>query len=317
MKKGIAALVVIIAIIITLIACAEEEIQGLHCLFDIPMGITEDEFFTQASNTIDFPLEKSPIYKSRMSYQYISSFSEQPYTIAGFQVESVVVDFYDRLDTKSTDKNGINSGIYQGMHITITPPKKAEFSAGIRDFLNIVRAFETYFNDSSEIYVLTNTGWLHIPRLPNGAFDEPYINQMLSAEGILGISGDISNIVIASYEPKIEICGSTPLSIEFDSIGITQYDFIRFADNVPKTTVSIPGTTTRSIGEWECPAHIPAGEYIVTPIKSASIDVYRGGKLILAEFLSTRDNDEIGRLVLKSGDTIQIGSGKLEFRPFK
>lgn len=72
-----------------------------------------------------------------------------------------------------------------------------------------------------------------------------------------------------------------------------------------------------SAGEWECPNHIPAGEYVVTPIKSASIYVYRGDDLRVREYLSTYDNDEIGRLVLKAGDTIEIGSGKLQFTPFE
>ena len=82
-------------------------------------------------------------------------------------------------------------------------------------------------------------------------------------------------------------------------------------------TSTVEGTTTLSIGEWECPDHIPAGEYIVTPIKSAGIEVYRNGELKVCEYLSTDDNDEIGRLVLISGDTLEIQYGKLQFTPFE
>lgn len=72
-----------------------------------------------------------------------------------------------------------------------------------------------------------------------------------------------------------------------------------------------------SSGEYDVGAHIPAGEYKVTPIKSANLFVYRGGALKTSEYLNVDDKDEIGRLVLQAGDRIEITGGKLQFTPFK
>lgn len=83
------------------------------------------------------------------------------------------------------------------------------------------------------------------------------------------------------------------------------------------TDVSSDDAVTLSSGEYDCPAHIAAGEYKVTPTKSATLTVYRNGDLKTVEYLSTTDEDEIGRLVLQSGDKLEISGGKLVFEPLQ
>lgn len=87
--------------------------------------------------------------------------------------------------------------------------------------------------------------------------------------------------------------------------------------NAPAAPSASPSGITLSSGEWKCPDHIPAGEYKVTPIKSASISVWRDDVLTVSEYLIIDDDDEIGRLVLKDGDMLQITGGKLAFEPFQ
>ncbi len=71
-------------------------------------------------------------------------------------------------------------------------------------------------------------------------------------------------------------------------------------------------------GEYVVGTHIAAGEYSVKPVnKSALLFVYRGDKLQISESLNPDDGDEIGRIVLKEYDVINISSGKLEFVPLK
>lgn len=70
-------------------------------------------------------------------------------------------------------------------------------------------------------------------------------------------------------------------------------------------------------GEYVVGVHISSGEYSVTPVKSAIINVYRNGSVKTSEFLSTTDNEKIGRLVLQDGDRIEISGGKLSFTPYK
>ena len=90
--------------------------------------------------------------------------------------------------------------------------------------------------------------------------------------------------------------------------------------SAPKATATAKtnaSAVTLSAGEWDCPAHIAAGEYVVTPIDQAGISVWRESDLVANEYLVAKDGDEIGRLVLKSGDSIKINGGKMEFLPFQ
>lgn len=82
-------------------------------------------------------------------------------------------------------------------------------------------------------------------------------------------------------------------------------------------TANLPIPSTLSPGEYACPAHIAAGEYRVIPQEIAHIAVYRDGSLKTNEALIANEGDEIGRLVLKSGDSLEISGGNLDFIPLQ
>ena len=96
---------------------------------------------------------------------------------------------------------------------------------------------------------------------------------------------------------------------------IADYRLRKSEDEQNEKAQAIDGAIILTSGEYECPAHIPAGEYKVTPIKSASIMTYRDGTLRVSEYLDADDKDEIGRIVLKAGDEILISGGELQFIP--
>jgi hypothetical protein len=75
--------------------------------------------------------------------------------------------------------------------------------------------------------------------------------------------------------------------------------------------------TVLSMGEYSVGKHINPGEYKVVPIKSGIITVFRDGNVKTSEYLDVDDEDEIGRLVLERGDTVEISGGKLEFVPIE
>ena len=87
-------------------------------------------------------------------------------------------------------------------------------------------------------------------------------------------------------------------------------------DSNPTKKESPPGkTTVLPSGEYDCPAHILAGEYKVTASKLSYLTVRRNGTLKVSEVLDV--DDEMGRLVLIAGDEIEITGGKFAFEPFK
>ena len=86
------------------------------------------------------------------------------------------------------------------------------------------------------------------------------------------------------------------------------------SENTPSSQPSANGITLSS-GEYDCPAHIPAGEYKVSASRISNLFVYRNGSLKTNEILDPDVGAEIGRLVLQDGDTLEI-SGNLTFEPF-
>ena len=75
------------------------------------------------------------------------------------------------------------------------------------------------------------------------------------------------------------------------------------------------GVVALSSGEYDCPVHIPAGEYKVTAPQSINLFTYRDGSLKTNEIVSA--DNEIGRLILIDGDKIEISGGKLTFEPLQ
>lgn len=98
---------------------------------------------------------------------------------------------------------------------------------------------------------------------------------------------------------------------------IAEETVIASSSYVQPTPAASAAEPTLTSGQWTCPEHIAAGEYKVLPIKSALVTVTRGESLVISEYLNADDGDEIGRLVLEAGDSIQITGGKLSFEPFK
>lgn len=135
-------------------------------------------------------------------------------------------------------------------------------------------------------------------------------------------------ITTDAYNSELVLCWLHAASeIKFRSTAISMFsdDMYPSAETLYESNAGTSSTqpaekresVSLSSGEWECPDHITAGEYRVTATKSATISVWRGDDLIIAEFLSDDEFDEIGRLVLKAGDVIKISGGKLTFAPFK
>jgi hypothetical protein len=102
-------------------------------------------------------------------------------------------------------------------------------------------------------------------------------------------------------------------------ISFQNYKYNPITQAAKKESAALPAEKEYSLssGEYDVGVHIAAGEYVVVPIKSANIFVYRGGSLKTSEYLSVSDEDEIGRLVLQEGDKIEISGGKLSFKPYK
>ena len=88
-------------------------------------------------------------------------------------------------------------------------------------------------------------------------------------------------------------------------------------DNASPPASGPSGNAELSSGQWTCPEHLAAGEYKVTANKVSNLFVYRVGSLIVNEVLDPADDDEIGRLVLKDGDRLEISGGKLQFVTFE
>jgi hypothetical protein len=109
---------------------------------------------------------------------------------------------------------------------------------------------------------------------------------------------------------KTLIFEKTDGNVSMDAIGEVKYPDALMA-------ASTSDGVSLSVGEYDVGTHIPAGEYKVTPIKSANIFVYRNGDLKTNEYLDIGEMDEIGRLVLQDGDRIEISGGKLQFTPFQ
>lgn len=119
-----------------------------------------------------------------------------------------------------------------------------------------------------------------------------------------------------SNESKLKTKGSVLSEIPLAEIPISQASLLYYSKKGSAEAQPETATITLSVGTYEAPSHIPVGEYKVTPQKLGVLHIYRNEKLVTIEILDPADNDEIGRLVIQSGDTLEVKSGgKFDFEP--
>lgn len=104
-----------------------------------------------------------------------------------------------------------------------------------------------------------------------------------------------------------EYAGKAPVNVP-NAKGIEEYLLLY-------SNVKSDSETILSSGEYVVGQHISSGEYSIKAEKNAYLGVKRNGSVKINESLN-KDN-EIGRAVLKDGDSIEISGGKVVFTPIK
>lgn len=191
---------------------------------------------------------------------------------------------------------------------------------------NLTVYFLSSMSNASDAQARVDEATQHINSLTSNilqAVSNKWSKQTILGEYYLEIKqaqGNAGNLVFmwlnSGSKIKDKAAASTLINAENYPLSEVIVD-LAAAPKEDASTTPVSGVVTLSAGEWLCPDHIPAGEYVVTPVDQAGIRVRRGSDPVASEYLVAKDGDEIGRLVLKSGDSIKINGGKLQFAPFK
>ncbi len=307
MKKLIA-----LFLIVLIFFCSSASAEELIPFYNIPYEVEPNNIIELFQNNLGVEIEGSSEFFSSVDHESSEAL------LFGAQIDKYYVYFSksNSLEYFQVILKGNNPEEY-----TRAIPGDEFFPLSKDAFLTVYTTLSNLYGDMLSTILMRNDSFEEIQYTYTGEFDTEFWTSI--AEQCLLF--DTIDIIIYCQNLKLGFqvfSADEYIGIKYSKWSSAWLDFhgeICDTSSIkifPEYILSKKASITLSIGEWECPAHIPAGEYVVTPIKSASIEVYRDGDLKVCEYLSTDDNDEIGRLALKSGDTIEIQYGKLEFAPF-
>lgn len=281
----------------TVSASAESEI---HLLFDIPFGLSKAEVLTMVEEKSGLVLEDSTNFVE-------NAWSVGSKALNGLEMLSMPVsELYFSSNMFGCDGNGT----YIAGLVFFSNANAAQVAPAFDELASLYgKATNLSFQALSGALDIDNLMKDYKAPVKNNKFNTKALEKVLKKNDYASFTARFDNIEFGF----VQNCpGNAYIYAQYQQAD----ELLPVAEAVPQEIQPMQTQTVLEVGEWTCPEHIAPGEYRVMPLDGAAINVTRPGRSSVIEYLDAKKGDAIGRLVLKSGDSLEISFGTMIFKDY-